>query len=466
MDSTQNFEQSAKPGRRHSPIERIGNAFALVGVVAFLLPALAAFGINAPLEAARKALGAFAEPGMLLIVFLGAFLLAAVFGTVKRAIPVVSGLIFGLLIFAGAFDMPKLEAVREALFRFAAFTNPGPALFAGAAAVLAGNLTGRMVRVHALPGFLVPPVLGLAVLLTLAAVDPFPEDQGLRLDSSSVESALGSVASLLGAEYRRPDVEEAVRRVVEEKDATLAEKEQALRDLTERLRRSESDKEALGNSVKDSKTLASELEAARKSLEEIKGRVERDTPPVAGGRYDQAVQPTDPVVRDFAVKAASAAPGAWDNPQGSRLPNAAGARQLVLVHAAISSNWKYVSDPAVSWMDFTSPARRSLALGMAGDCDDYATVMASCIIAVGGKARIVHGIKGNNAHAWAEVWIGSGAMADSVLSAVARAAGRSAVSLAATRNSASGDRWLVLDWKMGEYSFKSERIEVAWKGDL
>jgi len=450
--------------RRPGFLERLGNAFALIGLAAFSLPALAAFGIGSPLEAVRKALGAFADPGLLLLVFLAAFLLAAVLGTVKKAIPVLSGLAAGLLIFAGAFDLPWLQSVREALFRFPPFEQPGPALFAGALGVLSGNLIGRIESVKAVPGLLAPPALALVALLTLAAVDPFPGGGGaLRLDSSSIQTALRSVASLMGTEYLRPDVEEAVRRVVEEKDASLAEKERALRDLTDRLARSEANQKALERASKEGSALSAELAAAKKQLEEIRLRVDEKTPQVAGGRYDQAVQPTEPSVRDFAVKAASAAPGAWDNPQGSRLPNAAGARQLVLVHAAIASNWKYVSDPAVSWQDYTSPARRSLALGLAGDCDDYATVMASCIIAVGGRARIVHGLKGRSGHAWAEVWVGSGAAADTVLSAVAGAAGRPAGTLAVSRDKETGERWLVLDWELGSYSFSGDRMEVAWR---
>jgi hypothetical protein len=171
-------------------------------------------------------------------------------------------------------------------------------------------------------------------------------------------------------------------------------------------------------------------------------------------------------VRDFAVRAASAAPGPWDNPQGSRLPNAAGARQLALIHAAIASNWKYVSDPAVSWTDYTSPARRTLSLGLAGDCDDYAALMASCIQAVGGRVRIIHGSKGSVGHAWAEVWVGRGAQAETVLAAVARGMGKSPGSLAATPDKATGDRWLVLDWQLGVYSYPADRLEVAYLGDI
>jgi len=451
---------------RPSPLERLGDLFSLLGLAAFSLPALAAFGVGRPLALARSALGAFAEPGLLLLVFVGGFFLGALFGTVKRALPVLSGLAAALVLFGGAFDLPYLGFLREALFRFAPFAQSGPGLFAGALAAAAGNLLGRSERLKPLPGILLPPALGAAALLALAATNPFPPTSGLALDAASVDSALESVALTLGRKYRRPGVEEAIRKVVEEKDATLAERERALGELASRLAQAEKDREALLRSASEGGVLRQELEEARNSIAELQAKLEKDLPLVEGGRYQVAVQGTDPAVRDFAVRAASAAPGPWDNPQGSRLPNAAGARQLALIHAAIASNWKYVSDPAVSWTDYTSPARRTLSLGLAGDCDDYAALMASCIQAVGGRVRIIHGSKGSVGHAWAEVWVGRGGPAEAVLAAVARGAGKSPGSLAATLDKATGDRWLVLDWQLGVYSYPADLLEVAYLGDI
>jgi len=50
-----------------------------------------------------------------------------------------------------------------------------------------------------------------------------------------------------------------------------------------------------------------------------------------------------------------------------------------------------------------------------------------------------------------------------VLERVARAAGRRAPSLAATLDRSTGERWLVLDWELGSYSFYGDRLEVAWE---
>jgi hypothetical protein len=52
----------------------------------------------------------------------------------------------------------------------------------------------------------------------------------------------------------------------------------------------------------------------------------------------------------------------------------------------VMSAWKYVPDP--KWEDYFAKASESVKL-MAGDCDDYAILMAASIKAVGGEVRLV-----------------------------------------------------------------------------
>lgn len=66
----------------------------------------------------------------------------------------------------------------------------------------------------------------------------------------------------------------------------------------------------------------------------------------------------------------------------------------------IRLNWKYVNDPL--GMDYYSPPVESMGL-LAGDCDDYAILMASSVMAIGGEARVV--ISPN--HMYTEVKIGA-----------------------------------------------------------
>lgn len=68
--------------------------------------------------------------------------------------------------------------------------------------------------------------------------------------------------------------------------------------------------------------------------------------------------------------------------------------------------WRYVNDP--KGREFLARASESICYGLVGDCDDFAVLMASCVLAIGGSATVVYGKKIDSngeysAHAWAEV---------------------------------------------------------------
>lgn len=69
------------------------------------------------------------------------------------------------------------------------------------------------------------------------------------------------------------------------------------------------------------------------------------------------------------------------------------------------SNWSYVNDPITR--DYNAKASETLKNGLNGDCDDFAILMCSMILAVGGEARISFAYKGNDGHAFSEVNLGT-----------------------------------------------------------
>ena len=73
----------------------------------------------------------------------------------------------------------------------------------------------------------------------------------------------------------------------------------------------------------------------------------------------------------------------------------------------IRLNWKYVNDPVN--MDYYSPPIESMEL-LAGDCDDYAILMASSVMAIGGEARVVI----SESHMYTEVKVGKSKDIDAV----------------------------------------------------
>jgi transglutaminase-like putative cysteine protease len=98
----------------------------------------------------------------------------------------------------------------------------------------------------------------------------------------------------------------------------------------------------------------------------------------------EAIDYKNPVTRNYAVKLASEYPGEYN------------VGQICSVYEHIRYNWKYVSDP--SGRDYYASASETIGNGLAGDCDDFAILMAAAIEAIGGSSRIIaaSGPKGNH----------------------------------------------------------------------
>jgi transglutaminase-like putative cysteine protease len=111
-------------------------------------------------------------------------------------------------------------------------------------------------------------------------------------------------------------------------------------------------------------------------------------------RVRSTMQPTHPKVRRFAVENSTR----YFHDEYYRKFGKAARYFSLFKH--IRLNWKYVNDPL--GMDYYSPPTESMGL-LAGDCDDYAILMASSVMAIGGEARIV--ISPN--HMYTEVKVGN-----------------------------------------------------------
>ncbi len=105
----------------------------------------------------------------------------------------------------------------------------------------------------------------------------------------------------------------------------------------------------------------------------------------------QAIDPLHPKVRAFALRMAGLSPGEYN------------IGQVCAVWHYLKENWRYVSDPRA--FDYFAPAFESIEAGLSGDCDDFAILMASCIEAIGGDARIVLSYDRTSAHAYCEVYM-------------------------------------------------------------
>lgn len=145
----------------------------------------------------------------------------------------------------------------------------------------------------------------------------------------------------------------------------------------------------------------------------------------------KAVDFTNPTTRDFAVKLATRY--SWSVGEYNL-------GQVVSIYEYLYKNWKYVNDPA--GIDYFSPASRTIELGLAGDCDDFAILMAAVIKAIGGSSRIIvaYGSEGN--HAYAEVYMGTEDHAKNLISSLQKRYGNEVIHYHLRDDSA----YLNLDW--------------------
>lgn len=96
-----------------------------------------------------------------------------------------------------------------------------------------------------------------------------------------------------------------------------------------------------------------------------------------------------PYTKSFANQLAKRAPGPFNF------------RQVCEIFDYCYTNWSYVNDPKHN--EYVAKASESIASSLSGDCDDFAVLMASCIIAIGGDASITSAYNGDSGHAYAEL---------------------------------------------------------------
>ena len=96
-----------------------------------------------------------------------------------------------------------------------------------------------------------------------------------------------------------------------------------------------------------------------------------------------------PYTKKFANSLASRAPGPF-NP-----------RQICEIFSYCNKKWSYVNDPADS--EYVARASESISCHLVGDCDDFAVLLASCMLAVGGRPCLNTGHNSEGGHAFTEV---------------------------------------------------------------
>lgn len=107
------------------------------------------------------------------------------------------------------------------------------------------------------------------------------------------------------------------------------------------------------------------------------------------------------------------------------------------------NKWSYVNDPKD--IEYVARASESIAASLTGDCDDFAVLMASCVLAIGGRPCINTGQNNQGGHAFTEVDIAEFNEDDILKQIRNRFKAYDVTSLATRRD---GEHlWLNLDWQ-------------------
>lgn len=143
-----------------------------------------------------------------------------------------------------------------------------------------------------------------------------------------------------------------------------------------------------------------------------------------------AIDSTDPRTRMFAVSAIERENQGYYN-----------IAQVCDIWDDVTPRWIYVNDPA--FLEYVAPASESIRLGLRGDCDDHAVVMAASIRAIGGAAAVVVDQAPGSGHAWPMVYLGR--TADEIRPIIAYICNRYNVPTVNVYPDEYGI-WLGLDW--------------------
>lgn len=177
-------------------------------------------------------------------------------------------------------------------------------------------------------------------------------------------------------------------------------------------------------------------------------------------RYNDKIEPYNPIVRAKALEIASRAPGSYS------------IGQVCEIYNYVNSGWRYINDPS-SRGDYINSASESIEIGEragcagVGDCEDFAVLMASLIEAIGGKTRIIHTTR----HAYAEVYIGNEQQGNDNIANILtwvrdnyQISGKECLLIFFHKNLNTSDRWLSLEGLAGSIHPGGTMIDgdVSW----
>lgn len=446
----------------------LGTLFQYVGFLGFLLllPVIFFyFGWDQPQLLLQDTLGEYGSLDLLVFLSFSALGLRIAFGPSRLLSPTIIALLASAPLIFTTFQTEAFSSLQENLMSLPYLGHKSLNFIVGITILLIGVRLSTLKRVNIVAQLVLIVLFPYGVLAGLSTQGIVPKNDettfSIKEGYATASQATKLAIQKIDKRYRKdPKVQEYIEKVVNDENTKDEEKTNLIDQLKQRIAKLEKDKAKAEQVRKENERFQEELNKLNQQKPAdtwcVGARSQNDR--IYG--YDNAIQLAEPCVRDLAVHLASNKPGTYHQSGSRGVPTKEGLAQIATIHTYVSDQWKYINDPTRTGADYLSLASRSIAVGFAGDCDDFSIVMASLIGAIGGTPRIVHGECADGAHAWAEVLIGSKRDWEAMQAYLAQHYSDHNRTFAG--HSIDGQYWLSLDWRLGELSCAERNIRTQW----
>ena len=437
----------------------------IIGIIGFLflMPhLLSIFEYDAFQLFLEQRIGNLANPSTLSLVGLSFILVAIIFGGGDTIGATFLGLVIGFILISSSLEVSFMTWLKSLMAKFWLSSNFHLNYIVGIASIFMGLLFSFTSKLSFKALFILIFAMPLLFIGGAQYLDLFKFKGEFEI---SIDKGYAALVSLIDEEYREmPTVIQYIEEV--ETDSTIdnAEKEAKMKTLQDNISKLEEDKEILENLKKENEIFKELIAQQQIELENIGWcKSSKDTSSQTKS-FAEAVQTHQPCVRDFAVTIVKDFPGSYSSIHPG-LPGKEGLDQICALNLHLFSNWNYISDPTVLRDDYYSRADRTIAIGLAGDCDDFAVLTASCVEAIGGVSRIMGGFCEGGGHAWCEVLVGNEELFKIATSNI-RDFYKDENKIITPAIDTNGLYWLSLDWKLGEFTCNDRDLIQLYISEL
>ncbi len=442
--------------------EKLLTTTGIIGFL-FLMPhLLAIFDFNGLQLFLETQIGNIANPSTLSLIGLSFILVAIIFGGGNTIGATFLGLIIGFILISTSLEVSFMTWLKLIMAKFSLTSNFHLNYIVGIASIFMGLMFSFTTKLSFKTLFVIIFAMPLLFIGGAQYMELFHFKGDFDI---SIDKGYSTLLSLIDEEYREmPTVVDYIEEVETDQTIDEDEKEAKMKELQDNITKLEEDKKLLENLKNENQIFKQLIEQQQAELENIGWcKSSKDTSSQTKS-FSEAVQTQQPCVRDFAVSIVKDFPGSYSSINRG-IPSKEGINQICALNLHLFSNWKYISDPTILRDDYYSKADRTIALGLAGDCDDFAVLTASCVEAIGGFARIMGGFCEGGGHAWCEVLVGTEEHFNTATESI-RDFYQDPNKTITPAIDTNGLYWLSLDWRLGEFTCNDRDLIQLYISEL